>query len=304
MKSKIAVTGANGFVGQNLVPYLLGRGNEILIIQKEQLYAIDYHLFNECESVIHLAGKAHDLKKTSNPDEYYQVNFELTKKLYDVFLRSDAKRFIFLSSVKAAADTVEGVLDEDILPSPKTDYGKSKRLAEEYIQNQKLPIGKSFYILRPCMIHGPGNKGNLNLLFTLVNKGIPYPFSAFTNQRSFLFVENLCFIISKLLIKNIESGIYNVADDESISTNSVVRTLANSISVTPKLIPVNRHIIRVFARIGDLLRLPLNTDRLTKLTESYVVGNEKIKHKLGISLPYTVSEGLVITAKSFKHQIK
>ena len=118
-------------------------------------------------SIVHLAGKAHDIKNASNPEEYYETNFELTKRLYDAFLKSNAKKFIFISSVKAAADKVDGILTEDILPNPETHYGLSKLKAEEYILSQELPADKAYYIIRPCMIHGHGNKGNLNLCIRL-----------------------------------------------------------------------------------------------------------------------------------------
>ena len=155
----IFLTGASGFVGSNLVEFL-----------KTNYTIIKYHrgwqiLLND-SIVIHLAGKAHDLKKTSNSEEYYQVNTELTKNIFDAFLISDAKVFITLSSVKAVADEVVGELTEDHHPKPITHYGKSKLLAEQYILSQKIPKGKRVYVLRPCMIHGPGNKGNLNLLTT------------------------------------------------------------------------------------------------------------------------------------------
>lgn len=82
--------------------------------------------------------------------------------------------FIFFSTAKAAADRVEGVLTEDVVPSPVGPYGESKIKAEEYILGN-FPAGNDnrVYILRPCMIHGPGNKGNLNLLYSVVSKGIP-----------------------------------------------------------------------------------------------------------------------------------
>lgn len=295
----IVITGSSGFVGQNLLRYLADFN--IVQLNREQLKSPTIEQLGNCEAIIHLAGKAHDLKKISNPDKYYQVNYELTKKLYDAFLKSDAKKFIFVSSVKAAADSVEDVLTEDHQPNPKTDYGKSKLMAEQYVQSQILPAGKSFYILRPCMIHGPGNKGNLNLLYKFVRKGIPYPLAAFENKRSFLSVENLCFVIEQLLKKDIKSDVYNVTDDKALSTSEVVEILANSSNKKAKLWRISSGIIKSFASIGDMLRLPLNSERLQKLTESYVVSNAKIKAALGVELPITTVEGLTMTAKSFKN---
>src|SRR5690606_31466401 len=102
--------------------------------------------------------------------------------LYDWYLKSKATKFIYASSVKAIADSVEGELTEDTPARPLTAYGISKLKAEEYIQQLSLGMtSKAFYILRPCMVHGPGNKGNLNLLYKFVTKGIPYPLGAFNN---------------------------------------------------------------------------------------------------------------------------
>jgi len=288
----VLLTGSSGFVGKNIIQYL---GNEYRITSFFRNQEI---IVNE-NVIIHLAGKAHDLKNTSNPDEYYQVNYELTKKLYDAFLASDASRFIFVSSVKAAADVVDGVLSEDISPNPKTHYGKSKLMAEEYIRSQPLPIGKSYYILRPCMIHGPCNKGNLNLLYNFVKKGLPYPLASFTNKRSLLSIENLCFVIKQIMEKDILSGVYNVADDDALSTTQIVSIIAKIIYKQPKLWHVSPQLIKLVAKIGDVLKLPVNSERLTKLTESYVVSNQKIKKQLGKNLPVKAAEGLITTIKSF-----
>ncbi|WP_316844681.1 NAD-dependent epimerase/dehydratase family protein [Pedobacter psychrodurus] len=298
--NKVKITGTSGFVGNNLVSYLKHYSINTTAVSREELLSV-ISFAQDDEVVVHLAGKAHDLKKTSNPDEYYQVNFELTKKLYDAFLLSEAKKFIFISSVKAAADGVDGILVEDIMPNPKTHYGKSKLMAEQYIQSKALPDGKSYYILRPCMIHGPGNKGNLNLLYKFVQRGIPYPLAAFENERSFLSVENLCFVIKSLLEKDIPSGIYNVSDDKPLSTNEVVEILSKSIGTKARLWKISSSFIRFIAKIGDKIKLPLNSERLHKLTENYVVSNTKIRQTLGITLPLSAKDGLIKTANSFAH---
>jgi len=299
MKTNVLITGSTGFVGQNLSQYL-DDSCQVHTASRSDLQNISVKVLDSIDTVIHLAGKAHDLKKSSKPEEYYQVNFELTRKLYDAFLKSSAKKFIFISSVKAAADSVASVLMEDDSPAPQTDYGKSKLMAEEYIQSQPLPEGKLYYILRPCMIHGPGNKGNLNLLYKFVKKGIPYPLAGFDNRRSFLSVENLCFVIKELIQRTeIPKGVYQVADDESLSTNQVVTLLANAIGVKPKLWKISPGLIGFFAKCGDVLHLPLTTERLHKLTESYIVSNNKIKQALNKALPLKTVDGLTITARSF-----
>jgi nucleoside-diphosphate-sugar epimerase len=290
----IFLTGASGFVGINLISYLdnLFKINKYF---KNSEININEHF------VIHLAGKAHDLKKTSNPDEYYQVNTELTQKVFDAFLDSDARVFITLSSVKAVADEVQGELNEEHIPNPITHYGKSKLLAEQYILSKEIPKGKRVYILRPCMIHGPGNKGNLNLLYKLASKGIPWPLGAFDNKRSFCSIDNLMFIIKELIERaDIPSGVYNVADDETLSTNDVISILAESQNKRAKICKFSKSLIQFLAKLGDVFRLPLTTERLQKLTESYVVSNQKIKSAIGKDLPVSAKDGLLKTFNSFK----
>lgn len=300
MISKILLTGATGFVGTNLRAYLEA---DIQNISKLCLRGKwDTGIAENTDCIIHLAGKAHDLKKTSQPEEYYQINFELTKQLYDVFLKSEAKKFIFISSVKAVADRVDGVLTEDVVPNPQTHYGKSKLMAEEYIRSQPLPAGKSYYILRPSMIHGPGNKGNLNLLYQLVAKGIPYPLAAFHNRRSFLSVENLCFIIKEILLRDdISGGVYHVADHEPLSSNDLIRILSQAIGKSPRLLKIPASLIKALAQVGDKIRLPLTSERLQKLTENYVVNTQKIKLALNKDLPLSARDGILLTARAFKN---
>jgi nucleoside-diphosphate-sugar epimerase len=296
---KIVITGATGFVGTNLQDYLKFSHEvqpmSIRYVKGQQLE------FN-ADVVIHLAGKAHDLKKVSHPEAYYEANFELTKQLFDVFLKSSATTFIFMSTVKAVADKVQGVLTEEVKPNPKTHYGIAKQQAEHYILSQDLPKGKQIYILRPCMIHGPGNKGNLNLLYQLVSKGLPWPLGNFKNQRSFLSIENLCFVINELLENtNIPSGVYQIADDQPLSTNELIQLLGASLDKKSVIWNIPTTWIIGISRLGDNLHLPLNSERLHKLTENYVVSNAKILATIGKSLPISSKEGLLKTFQSFKH---
>ena len=233
----IFVTGASGFVGENLVSFL---GDQVSIVKYSKASKINI----QEEIVIHLGGKAHDLKKVTSEADYYLVNTEFTKRIFDAFLDSNAKVFITLSSVKAVADILNNELTEDHIPNPVTHYGKSKLLAEEYILSKQIPADKRVYILRPCMIHGPGNKGNLNLLYKIVKKGIPWPLGAFKNKRSFCSIDNLCFIIQELIQnENIPSGVYNVADDESLSTNELINLIADSLEKRPFILNTPKFLI-------------------------------------------------------------
>jgi nucleoside-diphosphate-sugar epimerase len=292
-KMTILLTGSSGFLGKNLLRFLSGNF-EITS------YKRDSELYLNQEIIIHLAGKAHDLKNTSAPDDYYQVNTDLTQKIFDAFLASDAKVFITLSSVKAVADVVHGELTEETVPNPITHYGKSKLLAEQYIYSKVLPEGKRVYVLRPCMIHGPGNKGNLNLLYKLVSKGIPWPLGAFENQRSFCSIDNLMFIFKELIEReDIPSGIYNVSDEIPLSTNEVISILATSQNWQPKIWRIPKLLIQFIAKMGNVIKLPLNEERLQKLTDSYIVSNKKLMSYICKPLPLSSREGLLKTFKSF-----
>lgn len=295
---KITVTGGTGFVGTNLQDYLKATYDLESISVR---YQLNQQFEINGNAIIHLAGKAHDLKKVPQPQDYYDANFELTKQLFDAFLISELSVFIFMSTVKAVADTVEGILTEDSVPMPKTHYGIAKQKAEEYILSKELPKGKRVYILRPCMIHGPANKGNLNLLYQLVVKGLPWPLGAFQNQRSFLSIENLCFVIKELLENvSIPSGIYQVADSKPVSTNELIELMGASLDKKSRIWSISVLWIRGVAKLGDVLHLPLNSERLQKLTENYVVSNEKILKAIGKSLPVSAEEGLMKTFESFR----
>jgi nucleoside-diphosphate-sugar epimerase len=313
---KILITGVHGFVGTNLVKALSLEhtiyGLDIINPTKEGVkYTFSWDYIDkedgipEIDAIIHLAGKAHDTKNQSAADVYFKVNTELTKKIYDYFLKSKVKKFIFFSSVKAAADRVEGeYVDENVVPAPVGPYGESKIAAEEYIrskEDERIKAGKETYILRPCMIHGPGNKGNLNLLYGVVKKGIPWPLGAFENKRTFTSIDNLCFIIRGLLTQEVESGIYNINDDKALSTNDLIEEICKSLGKKPRIWKLPKGLMNGVAKIGGWLHLPLNPERLQKLTENYVSSNAKIKKALGVDkLPVDAREGLKVTLESFK----
>jgi nucleoside-diphosphate-sugar epimerase len=326
----ILITGIHGFVGSNLVsrlkPLHTIYGLDIISPHKDGVFKTfrwdELERITPVDAIIHLAGKAHDTKNTSSEKEYFDINVGLTKKIFEYFLNSDATKFIYFSSVKAIADSVKnGYLTEETEPNPGTAYGRSKLEAEKYIISRKSEAGsreveissgpspdsglqtsdKKVYILRPCMIHGPGNKGNLNLLYKMVKTGIPWPLGAFENQRSFLSIENLQFIVQGILEENMEPGIYHLADDEPVSTNRLIELIAESLRKKSKIYKINPSIINGLAKLGDIIHLPINSERLKKLTESYIVSNDKIKTALGLSeLPVSAEEGLRRTLVSFR----
>jgi nucleoside-diphosphate-sugar epimerase len=320
----ILITGAFGFVGTNISKAIKNEFNPHLIAvdileSNNHIYnefvewkAIDKLEWDNLDAVIHLAGKAHDTKNTTEDKTYFDINLGLTQQIFEYFLKSNARKFIFFSSVKAVADQVKGDrLTEEDIPNPQTAYGKSKLAAENYIldalqnlshnsRNGSVLSDKKVYILRPCMIHGPGNKGNLNLLHKLVQKGIPWPLGNFNNKRSFTSMDNLAFVINRILQTDIAQGIYQMADDEVISTNRLIDLIAVAKGKKSRIWNINKKMIQGFANLGNIFHLPLNSERLKKLTESYVVSNKKIKHALEIErMPVSAEEGMRRTLQSF-----
>ena len=325
---KILITGVHGFVGSNLVKALSKEhtiyGLDIISPIKDGVkftFGWDYldkpGEIPEVDAIIHLAGKAHDTKNKSAADVYFKVNTGLTQKIFDWFLaQPKCRKFVFFSTAKAAADRVEGVLTEDVVPTPVGPYGESKIKAEEYILSRigefLCPDGskrpkverensKQVYIFRPCMIHGPGNKGNLNLLYGVVKKGIPWPLGAFENRRTFTSIENICFAVNGVLTKDVPSGIYNMGDDDALSTNELIEEICKSLGKKAHIWKLPKGLMTGIAKLGGMLHLPLNPDRLQKLTENYVSSNAKIKKVLGVDkMPVDARTGLQTTLKSFR----
>ncbi|CAN5462876.1 NAD-dependent epimerase/dehydratase family protein [soil metagenome] len=312
---KVLITGVSGFVGSGLVDYLQsiegvslvghGRNQEALegrfsrdAIQIIPSYSAE--IFDELEisCIVHLAGIAHDLSNKYKTEDYREINFKGTESIFREFVKSKATSFIFLSSIKACVDSSDFPVNEEAIPTPLSDYGKSKQLAEQSILSQPLSGAKRAYILRPCMIHGRGNKGNLNILYKYVRSGLPYFFGAYSNQRPFLTAENLNFIILQFVKKEFPSGIYHLADKGNLSTPDLIRLICSCINKNPRIWSVSPRVLDVFFKLGSRLGLPFERMK-QKLTESLIVSTSKIEAALGEPLPVDLKTGLQTTLKSF-----
>jgi nucleoside-diphosphate-sugar epimerase len=312
----VLITGTTGFIGVNLVRFFHQLGSvkvfgysrnsmramnqlsnhPITWLEDLSVNTLDRH---GIEVIIHLAGIAHDLSSSHSPTDYFEINYRKTAELFDAFARSRVNKFIFISSIKAVVENASGAIDETILPSPATPYGKSKLEAEKHIAAGQIAEGKRYYIFRPCMVHGRGNKGNLNLLFRFVKSGIPYPLGAFANHRSYLSIDNFTFVVNKFIENDFPSGTFNLADTGSLSTGDLVRIIAATMNKQARIISLPEGLVRFVARAGTALHLPFNASRLEKLTGEMVVSNEKILKTINTDLPVTLREGLSKTITSF-----
>jgi nucleoside-diphosphate-sugar epimerase len=285
---KILITGAYGFVGSNLCKYLVGKGHTCIALDLSEARRDDipysgFYSWNdigdipETDAVVHLAGKAHDLKKTSSPQSYFDINVGLTKEIFEA-TRNKTRRFVYFSSIKA--------LDGD------TPYAQSKREAEKWLNGRAI-------ILQPAMIHGPGNKGNLNLLVQVVKKGIPWPLAAFENKRFFTSIENVCAVVEALAEKGKE-GVYPLCDDAPVSTNRLISLISEVYGKKARFWNIPRPVMRTVAAIGSFLHLPLNSERLVKLTEDSIVDNSFLLSSLSWkSMPVSAEDGLRFTLEAF-----
>lgn len=298
---RILVFGNTSFIGTNLTYFLEDEFNIQGISLRDTQWKSQ---MLTSEVFINLVGKAHDHSGTGTEYDYHFANVALAQQIFEAFIISEAKLFIHISSI-AAIEEFESLLplDESHDSRPVSWYGKSKREAEKWLLAQELPPGKKLIILRPPMVHGPGDKGNLKLLYKFVSKGIPYPLLAFHNQRSFLSINNFTFFIQEIIEKSeaLVSGIYHIADDEAVSTREIIEIISIEKGKKVSKLVLPKFLINSIALIGDVLPLPLNSKKLKKLTSSLTVSNTKIKSALGIEkLPLTAEEGLIKTIKSFK----
>ena len=298
IRGRLVVTGAGGFLGRALVPELRADGWEVTELSLRDA-GWKMRMPQTAHGIVHLAGLAHDTRKPATAAEHFRVNRDLTLDLFEAFRASAMRKFIFVSSIKAVTDAPgTRLVDEDFPPSPGTPYGRSKRAAEEGVL--AAAAGRSgVYILRPAMIHGPGNKGNLNLLYRWAASGAPYPLAGFENRRSFLSVGNFTHVVKALCTEDVSSGVYNVCDDEAISTVEVMLMLYEALGKPARLWRLPSFAVRALAMAGDVMRLPFGTERLAKLTDSYCVDNRKIARALGQPLPVEARDGLRKTFEGF-----
>ena len=305
----VQIAGASGFIGKNLCNYL-----DLHSFRVESLSLREDNWKNQisqsCHVLINLVGQAHDHKGIYTDEDYFHVNVSLTKELFKEFLRIPCFGiFIHVSSIAAIEEfsSTESELSESDKCNPLSAYGKTKRQAEEWLLSEELPFNKKLIIVRPPMVHGSGDKGNLGLLYRLITKGIPYPLSSFDNRRSFISIDNFNFFIKQIIEnnQNLQSGIYHIADNESISTKDIIKIIKEVTGKRTPDIALPRFFVKAIAKVGDLLPIPLDSKRLKKMTGVLLVSNKKIKQALNIdALPYSAEEGIRRTIKSFYERSK
>ncbi len=300
----ILIAGASGFIGKNLVDFLKSKNFKVGSLS---LRDINWKskINDDYNVIINLVGKAHDHKGIATEEDYFTVNYDYTKQLFYEFLRSNVQLFIHISSIASVEEFHSEIeLTETSICNPISFYGKSKFESEKWLLAQDIPEGKKLIILRPPMVHGRGDKGNLGQLFNFLSKGIPYPLNAFDNKRSFISILNFNYFIYQIIIHSTElkDKVYHISDDEPLSTKELIGIINKVLGKRNSNILIPKFLINILANIGEILPIPINKKRLKKLTGSLVVSNQKIKEQLKISkLPQTAAEGIRETIISFSN---
>jgi nucleoside-diphosphate-sugar epimerase len=251
-----------------------------------------------------LVALTHRVQPTDQPDEdeYRRLNVSGTEAIVAELLNAGVRDHIYMSSIKAIAEESAVPLREDDKPRPQDAYGRTKLEAEAVVRTQVHDAGGWCAILRPPMVYGAFNRGNLPRLTRLVSRQIPLPFGRVRNERSIVYVGNLVdALVTVVRCRPTTGHVFHVADDEAPSTPELVRGLAKHLGVRPRLLPVPPIMLRTAGRVGDVLRLvapcPVGSDEVRKLIGSLVVDSSKIRKMCGWTPPFDASAGLATTVE-------
>lgn len=275
----VAVTGANGFVGQRFMQYKTERYN----LRPVSLRGVKPESINlqSVDVIVHLAGKAHDMS-LQDEQVYMQINYNLTKELADHALRSGVKHFIYVSTVKVYGEGSDEPLNENSACHPQDPYGKSKLRAEEYlqsIQNNSFVVS----IVRPPVVYGPGVKGNIIRLLAAIDKGSMLPLGNTRNRRTMVFLDNLIELIHRV-IDNRAAGIFVAGDQQPLSTDGLIRIIGDKLGKKTKLISVPG----LMRKMISVLKPGL----YKRLFGSFEIDNSSTNRRLNFSPPYSTEYGV------------
>lgn len=293
---KIAVTGANGFVGKAVLANLEDRGIAAIPLVRRPSGiagecvvgdladgAISGDDISGAKAVIHLAARTHvmDDAATDPWAEYRRTNVEGTARLLDAAVAAGVERFVFMSSVKAVGEwSLPGEpLAPGTSPRPEDAYGVSKLEAEALVRERCEVAGMDWVILRPPLVHGPGVKGNLNRLARLVARGIPLPLASIRNSRSIVSVANLAdAAVAACMADGACGRILHIAD-LSLSTPELVRAIARSERVKARLLPVPAWLLQAAGRLAG------RSDEVSRLTGSLELETAPSQREMGWTPP-------------------
>jgi nucleoside-diphosphate-sugar epimerase len=322
---KVLITGATGFIGSHLIPRLnqISDCQIVAAIRNEDsqkklpitvatviVGEIDHQTnwsqaLREVEVVIHLAARAHILQEQvpNSEAEFIRVNTQGTANLVQQSIQAGVKHFIFISSIGAVATLSNEILTETSSCQPDTPYGRSKLQAEQALINLASNSSMTWTILRPTLVYGEGNPGNMASLIQLVKLGLPLPLGLVKNRRSFLYVGNLVDAIAICLTHSqAKNQLFVISDGQTLSTPELIKQIARALNRSIVLIPIPLSLIKLLVVMADQLEkllgkpLPVNSSTVNRLLGSLTIDNSLICQTLNWQPPYTIDEGF---SKSF-----
>ena len=294
---KILVTGATGFIGSHLVPFLKNR-HEVSTLNAREVSSTNrewQRQIDDCEVLVHLAGRAHVSTNASDEQIYKTVNTELTETLAKQMART-SKHMIFVStSVVYGEQSQKGktfvVGDQLQAISP---YASSKIAAEEALQRIGLLNQLSYTIIRPPLVYGPGVKANFLSMLKWVKSGLPLPLGSARNLRSLVSVRNLSDLIENCATNTAaKNKIFNVSDDHDVSTTELLKTIAAAMDKPARLINVPLPVLKLGSQI---IGKPRAYDGLCG---SFQLDISQTKQKLGWHAPFSLQDEIATTVAAF-----
>ena len=272
--SRVVVTGSDGFVGRSLTAMLTSAGHQVIPVAREHVVLGDRQLFNsslesamrDSHAVIHLAGRAHVTNELHNDPlgEFRRVNLNGTLSIAEMAARAGVVRFVFVSSIGVLGNTSGNrVFNESDVLSPKEPYAVSKWEAEQGLHSLAKNSRLQIVVVRPPLVYGPHVKGNFLRLLRLVASGVPLPFGAIHNCRSYVGVDNLCdFLISCAYHPSANGRTFHVADGEDVSTPELLRIIATAMGKRARIFRCPSSFLRaatvVLGKRAELDRLTTN----------------------------------------------
>lgn len=310
---KILVTGATGFIGKNLCQALSKQNHEIVAVSRSAVKTNNNITFihkaltketdwedvlEGVDLIIHLAGRAHVMKEASeNPYlAYAEINVDATKHLATQAAASGVKRFIYLSSVKVNGErTNKATFNEEDIPQPEDDYGKSKWEAEKILTNIAKEADMEIVIIRPPLVYGVGVKANFKSLIKLAQLNIPLPFGRIANKRSLVFIENLInFIVLCTHHPLAANQTFLVSDDDDVSTTQMIKYIKVANGKRNLLLPIPQH------WLSFLFKLIGKSSLSDRLLGNLQVDITKARSLLNWKPPCSVKEGIERTVSNSK----
>jgi len=280
---RVLITGISGFVGSELAPALRKFGHEVLAASVRSDVT---DLLVGCEAIVHLANIAH---RSASLDLLRRVNVEGTRALAEKAAAAGARRFVYLSSIKALGEETHGLaLNGAEVPAPEDAYGRAKLEAERALAEVAGRTGLEVVILRPPLVYGQGVKANFLALMRAVDRGWPLPLASVRNRRSFVYLGNLVDAIGRCLEAPQSPGkTYFVSDGEPVSTPELVRAIARALGRPARLLP-----FPPFA----LDWIP----SLRRLTRSLEVDDSAIRRELGWAPLFSFEDGIRLTCEWYR----